>query len=230
MTLNLVPTWQTLLKEELASPKMKELFQFLNADAKINVCYPPPAETFTAFNLTPPETIKTIVLGQDVYHGAGQAHGLAFSVQPGVTIPPSLRNIYQEITADTGETPLPNGSLIPWAEQGVFLLNRILTVRAKQPLSHANRGWEEFTGAVIRKISDNSTGLVFLLWGRPAKAVEPLIDASKHLILTAAHPSPFSAHNGFFGCKHFSKTNEWLVKQGKAPIVWGRGSLNDKAA
>ncbi|MNY26082.1 Uracil-DNA glycosylase [compost metagenome] len=164
--------------------------------------------------------MKVVILGQDPYHGAGQAHGLCFSVQKGVAVPPSLKNIYKELDADLNIQAPNHGTLTEWAKRGVLLLNATLTVRASQAGSHQNKGWEQFTDTVIRKLSEKKKGLVFILWGNYAKAKTALIDANKHFILTAAHPSPFSAYNGFLGCRHFSKTNEILTKEGLAPIDW----------
>ena len=169
-------------------------------------------------DLTPLEKIKVVIIGQDPYHGIGQAHGLCFSVNDGVKFPPSLKNIFKELQSDLG-IPIPiSGNLTHWSEQGVFLLNNTLTVREKTPTSHQKKGWEEFTDAVIKLISEQKSGVVFLLWGSFAQSKENLIDTTKHHILKAAHPSPFSAHRGFFGCKHFSTTNKILIEQGKTPI------------
>ncbi|MCW8897249.1 MAG: uracil-DNA glycosylase, partial [Flavobacteriales bacterium] len=180
--------------------------------------FPPEKEIFNAFNLTPLEKIKVIIIGQDPYHGIGQAHGLCFSVNDGIKFPPSLKNIFKELQNDL-DIPIPiSGNLTHWAKQGVFLLNNTLTVREKTPTSHQKKGWEEFTDAVIKLISEQKSGVVFLLWGSFAQSKENLIDATKHHILKAAHPSPFSAHKGFLGCKHFSTTNKILIEQGKTPI------------
>jgi uracil-DNA glycosylase len=182
--------------------------------------YPPGGMMFNAFEKTPFDKVKVVILGQDPYHGPGQAHGLCFSVQDGVKPPPSLVNIYKEMHTDLG-LPIPTtGNLTKWAENGVLLLNAILTVRAGEPASHSKIGWENFTDAVIRKLSAQKQDLVFLLWGRFAQDKQILIDATRHHILKAAHPSPFSVDKGFYGCRHFSKTNELLMKAGKAPIDW----------
>ena len=182
--------------------------------------YPPGQLIFNAFNTTPFNLVKVVLLGQDPYHGYGQAHGLSFSVPDGVAPPPSLVNIFKELHTDI-EMPFPTtGNLTKWATQGVLLLNAVLTVRANEPASHAKIGWMEFTNAVISKISDEKEGVVFLLWGKFAQEKQVLIDETKHLVLKAAHPSPFSAHNGFFGCRHFSKTNAYLLKQKIDPIDW----------
>ncbi|MEI7803386.1 MAG: uracil-DNA glycosylase, partial [Bacteroidota bacterium] len=172
------------------------------------------------FNLTPFDKVKVVILGQDPYHGSGQAHGLCFSVPDGVKPPPSLQNIFKEITASIGTAIPESGNLERWAKQGVLLLNALLTVRANQPASHHQKGWEQFTDKVIATVSQQKTGIIFLLWGRYAQDKAPLIDASKHFILKAAHPSPFSAYNGFFGSNHFAKTNELLHQQGNEEIVW----------
>jgi len=185
------------------------------------VLYPPPKEILSAFNVCPFDQVKVVILGQDPYHGAHQANGLAFSVRSDIAIPPSLQNIYKEIHTDIG-VPIPkNGDLSGWARQGVLLLNATLTVRAGSPGSHQNKGWEEFTSAAVQELSDNRDHLVFLLWGSYAKQKGEIIDRSKHLVLVAPHPSPFSADRGFFGCKHFSQANAYLAKQGIKPIVWG---------
>ena len=188
------------------------------------VVYPPGPLIFNAFNHTPFDKVKVVILGQDPYHGPGQAHGLSFSVPPGVRQPPSLQNIFKELHADLkddGGFVIPNhGNLEKWADQGVFLLNAVLTVRAGAPASHAGHGWEKFTAAAVERLSEKRKGLVFLLWGRHAHEKAALIDASKHHVLKAPHPSPFSAHSGFFGCRHFSKANALLRKEGLTPIDW----------
>ena len=181
---------------------------------------PPQDCLFAALRLCPLAKTRVVILGQDPYPTPGQAHGLAFSVRPPTPPPPSLRNILREIADDVGPAHVSGGDLTPWATQGVLLLNAILTVHAHAPLSHAGKGWEPFTDAVIRAVSERRPHVAFLLWGAKAKAKAPLIDASKHLVLTAAHPSPLSAHNGFFGCRHFSRANAWLEARGEAPIVW----------
>ncbi|MDP4226140.1 MAG: uracil-DNA glycosylase [Bacteroidota bacterium] len=212
--------WKTLLKEEFEKPYFYDLRSFLIEEKKKYNVYPPGNLIFNAFDSTPPDKVKVVLLGQDPYHGKGQAHGLCFSVPDGIKPPPSLINIYKEMNSDLG-LPIPQtGNLQPWTKQGILLLNATLTVRANQPLSHQNKGWELFTNTVIRIISEKKTGIVFLLWGRHAQEKESLIDTSKHFILKAAHPSPFSANNGFFGCKHFSKTNEILRSLGKEEIDW----------
>ena len=222
MDVQMEPSWKAVLKNEFTKPYFQQVVTFLKTEkATGKIIYPPGALIFNAFNQTPFSKLKVVVLGQDPYHGNGQAHGLSFSVPNGIKPPPSLVNIFKEIESDIGiAMPLQYGNLTRWAEQGVLLLNAALTVRANEPFSHANFGWADFTDAVIQKISDEKTGIIFLLWGKFAQAKQILIDETKHFVLKAAHPSPFSAHTGFFGCKHFSKTNEFLVKQGFSPIDW----------
>lgn len=212
--------WKKILWDEFQSPYFSELKQFLVGEKKKFTIYPPGNLIFNAFHHTPFDRVKAVILGQDPYHGPGQAHGLCFSVPPGIKPPPSLVNIFKELHSDLG-IPIPNhGNLTGWTSQGVLLLNATLTVRAGQAASHQNRGWEIFTNRVIEKISQEKNGVVFLLWGRFAQAKDTLIHAQKHLILKAAHPSPLSAFNGFFGCRHFSKTNEYLAKQDISAIDW----------
>ncbi|POY35420.1 uracil-DNA glycosylase [Solitalea longa] len=214
-------SWFVELKDEFEKDYMIRLKAFLQQEKDNGtVIYPKATEIFNAFNYTPFDKVKVVIIGQDPYHGAGQAHGLCFSVQKDVAVPPSLKNIYKELEADLGLKAPGHGSLTEWAQQGVLLLNATLTVRANQAGSHQNKGWEQFTDTVIKCLSDKKEGLVFILWGNYAKAKAALIDEKKHFILTAAHPSPFSAYNGFLGCRHFSKTNELLVKQGFAPVNW----------
>lgn len=212
--------WKEFLKTEF----YKEYFlrikkHYTQAKAEQKLIYPPAKLTFNAFNLTPLNKLKIILLGQDPYHQPNQAMGLSFSVPNGVRVPPSLVNIYKELEADLGIKPSKNGDLSKWARQGVLLLNSILSVEANKPASHSSWGWQDFTDAVIARLSEEKQGLVFLLWGNFARSKKSLIDTNKHLILEAAHPSPL-ARTGFLGCKHFSKSNEWLIKQGKAPIEW----------
>lgn len=212
--------WKEAINEAFQKPQFLDLKQFLIEERKNNIVYPPGMQIFNAFNLTPFSKIKVVVIGQDPYHGDGQAHGLCFSVPDGIKIPPSLQNIYKEINRDFGY-PIPKtGNLEPWAEQGVLLLNATLTVRANQAGSHQGKGWEEFTDSVIKTISDKLNGVVFLLWGNYAHAKSSFIDEQKHLILKAVHPSPLSAHRGFIGCGHFSKTNDYLLSLNKKPINW----------
>lgn len=214
--------WKDILKEEFEKPYFEQIVLFLKTEKMAGkTIYPPGGLIFNAFEQTPFEKLKVVLLGQDPYHGAGQAHGLCFSVQDGVPPPPSLMNIFKEIQSDIGiRMILENGNLSSWAQQGVLLLNASLTVRANEPNSHAGIGWSQFTDAVIQRISEKKSGIVFLLWGRFAQQKQILIDETKHFVLKAAHPSPFSADKGFFNCKHFSKTNELLLQQGKDPIDW----------
>lgn len=207
------------MKSEFEKPYFKELAEFLHEAYEKKVIYPPKKLVFSAFT-TDLSAVNVVILGQDPYHTPGAAEGLAFSVPSSQPIPPSLVNIYKEIDTDIGFHKNTSGSLRAWQKQGVLLLNTVLTVEAHRPKSHAGKGWEIFTTAVIEYLSDNRDNLVFMLWGRDAKNKEVLIDPSKHLILKAAHPSPLSAYNGFFGCKHFSKCNDYLAKNGKKPIEW----------
>lgn len=213
-------TWKKQLEEAFTSDYFAELKVYLLSEKMEQVIYPPGNEIFSAFNHTPFDAVKVIIVGQDPYHGPGQANGLCFSVAPGTKLPPSLLNIYKEIESDIGLPMSKNGDLRSWANQGVLLLNTTLTVRAACPGSHKGKGWERFTDAVIAALSKERNGLVFLLWGKPAQSKETLIDTTKHFILKAAHPSPLSAYNGFFGCRHFSKTNNILLNLGKTPIHW----------
>lgn len=214
-------SWKKALESEFGKSYFVKLKNFVTEEIKSGkTIYPLPKQIFHAFDMTPFEKVKVVILGQDPYHGRGQAHGLCFSVNKGIAIPPSLQNIYKEIHDDLG-LPIPShGNLDGWAEQGVLLLNAVLTVRAGQPTSHSGKGWEYFTDAAIKAISDQKEGVVFLLWGNFAKSKRVLIDEKKHFVLTAAHPSPFSAYSGFFGCKHFSRANELLEKAGQTPIDW----------
>jgi uracil-DNA glycosylase len=218
-------SWKRELDEEFHKEYFARLKEFLLEEKRRGaVVYPPGPLIFNAFNHTPFDKVKVVILGQDPYHGPGQAHGLCFSVQRGVPPPPSLQNMFKELREDLkdqGGFRMPDhGNLEAWADQGVFLLNATLTVRAGAAASHAGKGWEEFTAAAVRRLSEKREGLVFLLWGRHAHAKEPLIDAKRHHVLKAAHPSPLSAYNGFFGCRHFSKANALLEKEGKEPIDW----------
>lgn len=213
--------WKASLKDQFSADYFTSLKNFIYSEkAEGKIIYPPADCIFAAFDLTPFENVKVVLLGQDPYHGPGQAHGLCFSVPNGITPPPSLVNIFKELKNDLGITPPKHGNLQKWAKQGVLLLNATLTVRANTPGSHQHKGWENFTDEVIRLLSSQKTGLVFLLWGKYAQAKEALIDKTKHFVLKAAHPSPYSADSGFFGSRHFSKTNELLVQQGKEPIDW----------
>jgi len=221
MDVKIEPSWKAVLKAEFSKPYFQQAVTFLKVEkAQGKIIYPPGSLIFNAFNTTPFNEVKVVIIGQDPYHGAGQAHGLSFSVPDGVPPPPSLVNIYKELNADIG-MPIPTkGNLTKWAKQGVLLLNASLTVRANEAASHAKVGWMEFTDAVIRRLSDEKKNVVFLLWGRFAQEKQSLIDETKHHVLKAAHPSPLSAYNGFFGCKHFSKTNDLLMKAGLQPIDW----------
>lgn len=222
MDVQIHPSWKELLKDEFKTTWFSQVVTFIKSEINSGkVIYPPGPLIFNAFNLTPFDAVKVVILGQDPYHGRGQAHGLSFSVPRGVKPPPSLINIFKELRNDIGlQMPLNNGDLTAWAKQGVLLLNAALTVRAGEPFSHARYGWSEFTDAVIKKISDGKENVVFLLWGRFAQEKQPLIDETKHFVLKAAHPSPFSADKGFFGCRHFSKTNELLQSSGQSPVDW----------
>jgi uracil-DNA glycosylase len=213
-------SWKRSLWEAFQSDYFKDLKQFLREEKAQHTVYPPGPLIFNAYNRTPLDRVRVVILGQDPYHGKGQAHGLCFSVPEGIKPPPSLVNIFKEIAADLS-LPVPrNGTLERWADQGVMLLNATLTVRANQAGSHQNKGWETFTDHTIRIISQQREHVVFLLWGRYAQAKEVLIDVSKHRVLKAPHPSPFSASNGFFGCRHFSKTNNYLKEHGLKEIDW----------
>ncbi|RLD69659.1 MAG: uracil-DNA glycosylase, partial [Bacteroidetes bacterium] len=207
--------WKSVLLDQFQSPYFRTLKEFLVEEKKIYTLYPPGRLIFNAFQRTPFDRVKVVILGQDPYHGKGQAHGLCFSVPQGIPKPPSLVNIFKELQADLSIAIPKHGTLDKWADQGVLLINATLTVRDSQAGSHQKHGWETFTNRVIEVVSQEKSGVVFLLWGRFAQAKESLIDSSKHLILKSAHPSPLSAYNGFFGCKHFSLTNDYLEKQGK---------------
>jgi uracil-DNA glycosylase len=219
-TPQLEPEWLEVLQPEFNKPYFTELKSFLLEEKRMYKVFPPGNRIFAAFDHTPFSKVKVVILGQDPYHNDGQAHGLCFSVPDGVAVPPSLVNIYKELNSDLG-VPIPrSGNLEKWANQGVLLLNATLTVRAYQAGSHQKRGWENFTDEVIRQLSARHSGLVFILWGSYAQAKESMIDTSKHYILKAVHPSPLSVYRGFFGCRHFSKTNELLASAGKEPIDW----------
>ena len=213
--------WKEVLKEEFEKPYFRQISLHLKTEkSQGKTIYPPGPLIFNAFDTTPFEKIKVVILGQDPYHGINQAHGLCFSVQDGVPAPPSLVNIFKQIKEDIG-IPIPkHGNLMHWAKQGVFLLNASLTVRAGEPMSHARIGWAQFTDTVIKKISEKKNHVVFMLWGKFAQEKRTLIDEKKHLVLRSVHPSPLSAHAGFFGCRHFSKANEYLMKNGMDPIDW----------
>jgi uracil-DNA glycosylase len=221
MDVKIEDSWKQVLHDEFTKPYFTNAVTFLKVEkSQKKTIYPPGQLIFNAFNETPFDKVKVVILGQDPYHGPGQAHGLSFSVPKGVKPPPSLVNILKELQSDIG-LPIPtSGDLTPWAKQGVLLLNAVLTVRESEPAAHAKIGWTDFTNAVIKRISDEKTGVVFLLWGKYAQEKQELIDETKHFVLKAAHPSPFSADKGFFGCKHFSRTNELLARQGLDPIDW----------
>lgn len=223
--LSLEASWQKVLEKEWDEPYFKSLTAFVRQERANEIpIYPPKNLVFNALNKTPYESVKIVIIGQDPYHGPGQAHGLCFSVPPGIPPPPSLKNIYKELIADVGIPPPPHGCLDSWASQGILLLNTVLTVRQGEPLSHKGHGWEKFTDAVVAALSKKETPVIFLLWGR--SALEKYQHAISYgtnreqLVLKAAHPSPLSAHNGFFGCRHFSKANELLLKGGLSPIDW----------
>ena len=213
-------SWKKVLLEEFQKPYFETLKSFLVEEKKHYTIYPSGQNIFAAFEHTPFENVEVVILGQDPYHGVGQAHGLSFSVQDGVPHPPSLQNIFKELKDDLGCNIPKSGNLTAWAKQGVFLLNTVLTVRASEANSHRNQGWENFTDAVIKTLSTQKEHLVFILWGSPAGAKASLIDGKKHLILRAPHPSPLSSYRGFFGSKPFSKSNDYLVSKGKKPINW----------
>ncbi|MBN8879891.1 MAG: uracil-DNA glycosylase [Sphingobacteriales bacterium] len=221
MDVKIEESWKEILKDEFAKPYFQNIVLHLKTERQQGkTIYPPGSLIFNAFNTTPIDQVKVVILGQDPYHGPNQAHGLCFSVQAGVPPPPSLVNIFKELHEDLGIRIPNHGNLTQWAKQGVFLLNASLTVRAGEPMSHAKIGWATFTDTVIRKISEERPHVVFLLWGKFAQEKKVLIDESKHCILKAAHPSPLSAHAGFFGCKHFSKANTYLISKGIDPVDW----------
>jgi uracil-DNA glycosylase len=221
MDVKMEPDWKNVLKAEFAKPYFQQIVTFIKVEkSQGKNIYPPGPLIFNAFDKTPFNIVKVVLLGQDPYHGYGQAMGLSFSVPDGVTPPPSLINIFKELNSDIGMAIPKTGNLAKWATQGVLLLNAVLTVRANEAASHSKIGWMEFTNAVISKISEEKEGIVFLLWGRFAQDKQVLIDETRHHVLKAAHPSPFSADKGFFGCRHFSKTNNYLMKQGQDPIDW----------
>jgi uracil-DNA glycosylase len=221
MEVQIADSWKSRLGEEFSKAYFQQIALHLKTEkAAGKTIYPPGSFIFNAFRLTAFENVKVVIIGQDPYHGPGQAMGLSFSVPKGVTTPPSLINIYKELKQDIGLAIPKHGDLSHWASQGVLLLNASLSVRANEPNSHAQIGWHDFTNAVIRKISEEKEGVVFLLWGKFAQDKQDLVDGVKHHVLKAAHPSPFSADKGFFGCRHFSKANEYLIKNGKDPIDW----------
>jgi uracil-DNA glycosylase len=221
MNVQIEESWKKILKDEFDKIYFQQIVTFLKAEKSAGkIIYPPGPLIFNAFNKTPFSNVQVVLLGQDPYHNKGQAHGLSFSVPDGIPNPPSLINIFKELQNDLGIAPPKSGNLENWAKQGVLLLNASLTVRQNEPGSHSKIGWLQFTDTVISKISENKKGIVFLLWGKFAQEKQSLIDETKHYVLKAAHPSPFSAERGFFGCKHFSKTNDLLVLQHKRPIDW----------
>ena len=220
MNVNIEESWRGHLQPEFEKPYFSALTNFVREEYKQTTVFPPGKLIFNAFNLGPFDKVKVVIMGQDPYHGPGQAHGLCFSVNDGIPFPPSLLNVFKEIKSDIGTDAPKSGNLIRWAEQGVLLLNATLTVRAHQAGSHQKRGWETFTDAAIRALAEQREHLVFILWGAYAQKKGAFIDRSKHLVLTSAHPSPLSAYNGFFGNKHFSRTNDYLKAHGETEIAW----------
>lgn len=220
MNVQIASSWKEKLQEEFTKPYFSELANFLRQDVQQYQIYPPGKLIFNAFDKCSFENTKVVILGQDPYHGAGQANGLSFSVSDGIRIPPSLKNIFQEIHDDLGKEIPKTGNLERWAEQGVLMLNAVLTVRAGSPGSHRKKGWEEFTSAVLKLVSEEKENLVFILWGKDAQTRGQIIDRNKHLVLESAHPSPYSAHSGFFGNRHFSQANAYLRRHGKTEIDW----------
>ena len=220
MDVKIEESWKQQLSFQFEQPYFRQLVQFVRAEYAAGTCYPPGSLIFNAFHATPFDNVKVVILGQDPYHDEGQAHGLCFSVNDGVAFPPSLQNIFKEIQQETG-APIPaSGNLTRWAHQGVLLLNSLLTVRAHQAGSHQGHGWEQFTDAVISRLNEGREHLVFLLWGSYAIKKGALIDRTRHLVLTSAHPSPLSSYRGFFGNRHFILCNEYLIQHGKQPILW----------
>lgn len=220
MEVKIASDWKALLQAEFDKPYFAELTRFVKEEYATHRIYPRGSNIFRAFDKCPVDKLKVVIIGQDPYHGPGQAHGLCFSVADGVPHPPSLQNIFKEVAADIG-TPIPaSGNLDRWAEQGVLLLNAVLTVREHEAASHAGRGWEQFTDAVVRAINERKQGVVYMLWGSYAQKKGAIADPSRNCILKAVHPSPLSVYRGFFGCRHFSRANEYLIQQGKTPIAW----------
>lgn len=220
MDVKIAADWKHLLQEEFDKPYFEELTRFVREEYATNTIYPAGKNIFRAFDKCPVDKLKVVIIGQDPYHGPGQANGLCFSVNDGVAFPPSLQNIFKEISSDIG-TPAPqSGNLDRWAEQGVLLLNAVLTVKAHQAASHAGKGWEQFTDAVVRIINERKEGLVYMLWGSYAQRKGQMANPARNLILKSVHPSPLSVYRGFFGCKHFSQANEYLVSRGQEPIIW----------
>lgn len=220
MNVRISPSWRERLQGEFSAPYFAELARFVRSEYAAGACYPPAKDIFSAFDLCPFDAVRVVLLGQDPYHEPGQAEGLCFSVAAGITPPPSLRNIFRELCDDTGVAPPTSGSLRPWAAQGVLLLNATLTVRAHAAASHQGKGWERFTDAAIARLAAEREHLVFMLWGSAAQQKGAHIDASRHLVLRSPHPSPLSAHRGFFGNHHFSRANDYLRQHGIAPINW----------
>lgn len=221
MQVKIEPSWKKVLQSEFKNKYFKDLTDFVKRQYQEATVYPPPKFIFRAFELTPFDDVKVVILGQDPYHGEGQANGLCFAVNSGLRLPPSLQNIYKEIRADLGSEPsFPAGDLEEWAKQGVLLLNATLTVRARTPGSHQNKGWELFTDSVIKALSEQKQNLVFILWGAYANNKGEVINESKHLVIRSPHPSPFSAHRGFFGSKPFTRANAYLEKYAQTPITW----------
>ncbi|MBQ8652686.1 MAG: uracil-DNA glycosylase [Alistipes sp.] len=220
MDVKIAPDWKALLEEEFSKPYFEELTRFVKEEYATRRIYPRGSNIFRAFDKCPLDKLKVVIIGQDPYHGPGQAHGLCFSVDEGVPHPPSLQNIFKEVASDIG-TPIPSsGNLDRWAEQGVLLLNSVLTVREHEAASHAGKGWEQFTDAVVRKIAQEKQGVVYLLWGSYAQRKGAIVDPQRNCILKAVHPSPLSAYRGFLGCKHFSQANDYLISTGQTPINW----------
>ena len=220
MDVKISESWKNMLQEEFNKPYLEELTRFVKSEYSAGQVFPAGRNIFRAFDKCPFDKLKVVIIGQDPYHGVGQANGLCFSVDDGVQYPPSLQNIFKEIHDDIG-SPIPSsGNLDRWAEQGVLLLNAVLTVRAHQAASHAGRGWEQFTDAVVRTIAQRKEGVVYMLWGNYAQRKGQIADPERNLILKSVHPSPLSVYRGFFGCKHFSKANDYLIQQGKEPIAW----------
>ena len=219
-SIQLHPSWLNQLESIFQTPQMSQLRSFLVQEQKQHTVYPPNRDLFNALNLTPLDQVKVVILGQDPYHGPNQAHGLSFSVRQGIKPPPSLQNIFKELQSDLGISLPSHGELTRWAQQGVLLLNTVLTVRARKAGSHRDQGWEFFTDAVIQTVNIEQSGVVFILWGRQAQAKQTLIDSQKHLVITSPHPSPYSADRGFFGSQPFSKCNQYLTSQGQTPIDW----------
>ena len=220
MNVRIAEDWKQILAEEFEKPYFKSLVEFVRAEYASGVVYPKGSNIFRAFDKCPFESLKVVIIGQDPYHGEGQANGLCFSVGEGVPFPPSLQNIFKEVQSDIG-TPIPtSGNLDRWAEQGVLLLNSVLTVRAHQAASHAGCGWEQFTDAVVRAIAERKSGVVYMLWGSYAQKKGAIANPANNLILKSVHPSPLSSYRGFFGCRHFSQANQYLTNIGKQPIIW----------